>query len=152
MVFPLYERQYRPANTPLLLPGYRTQYLRLCCSAAVGSNTNSPRVLDCPVEIIRGTDKLRRAACSSTRLRANGEVPVLAKHRCRFTLTLFTLMFMHGGIAHIAGNMLFLWIFGDKHEDRLAISGTSFSTSVCVIASLAHVFTTAVFASDQSIC
>jgi membrane associated rhomboid family serine protease len=28
-------------------------------------------------------------------------------------------MFLHGGIAHIAGNMLFLWIFGDNVEDRL---------------------------------
>src|SRR5262245_24171244 len=34
-------------------------------------------------------------------------------------ITLFTSMFMHGGIAHIAGNMLFLWIFGDNVEDRL---------------------------------
>ena len=28
-------------------------------------------------------------------------------------------MFVHGGIAHLAGNMLFLWIFGDNVEDRL---------------------------------
>jgi len=28
-------------------------------------------------------------------------------------------MFMHGSIAHIAGNMLFLWIFGDNVEDRI---------------------------------
>jgi membrane associated rhomboid family serine protease len=28
-------------------------------------------------------------------------------------------MFLHGGIAHVAGNMLFLWIFGDNVEDRL---------------------------------
>ena len=28
-------------------------------------------------------------------------------------------MFMHGGIAHLLGNMLFLWIFGDNVEDRL---------------------------------
>ncbi|HEY6046451.1 MAG TPA: rhomboid family intramembrane serine protease, partial [Pyrinomonadaceae bacterium] len=34
-------------------------------------------------------------------------------------LTLITSMFMHGGIAHIFGNMLFLWIFGDNIEDRL---------------------------------
>jgi membrane associated rhomboid family serine protease len=34
-------------------------------------------------------------------------------------LTVFTSMFVHGGIAHIAGNMLFLWIFGDNVEDRL---------------------------------
>ena len=28
-------------------------------------------------------------------------------------------MFVHGGLAHLAGNMLFLWIFGDNVEDRL---------------------------------
>jgi membrane associated rhomboid family serine protease len=33
--------------------------------------------------------------------------------------TLFTSMFMHGGIIHIAGNMLFLWIFGNNVEDAL---------------------------------
>ena len=32
---------------------------------------------------------------------------------------LFTTMFVHGGWAHIAGNMLFLWIFGDNVEDRM---------------------------------
>jgi membrane associated rhomboid family serine protease len=31
----------------------------------------------------------------------------------------FTAMFMHAGWAHIAGNMLFLWIFGDNVEDRV---------------------------------
>jgi membrane associated rhomboid family serine protease len=30
-----------------------------------------------------------------------------------------TSMFMHGGFAHIAGNMLFLWIFGDNVENLL---------------------------------
>ena len=29
-------------------------------------------------------------------------------------LTVFTAMFMHGGIFHLAGNMLYLWIFGDN--------------------------------------
>ncbi len=33
-------------------------------------------------------------------------------------LTIFSSMFMHGGIFHILGNMLFLWIFGDNIEDR----------------------------------
>jgi len=33
-------------------------------------------------------------------------------------LTIFSAMFMHGGIAHILGNMLFLWIFGDNVEDQ----------------------------------
>jgi len=34
-------------------------------------------------------------------------------------LTLLTSMFMHGGIAHLLGNMLFLWIFGDNVEHRV---------------------------------
>jgi membrane associated rhomboid family serine protease len=33
-------------------------------------------------------------------------------------LTLLTSMFMHGGFMHIAGNMLYLWIFGDNIEDN----------------------------------
>ena len=35
------------------------------------------------------------------------------------SLTIFTSMFMHGGLAHIGGNMLYLWIFGDNIEERL---------------------------------
>lgn len=30
-----------------------------------------------------------------------------------------TSMFLHGGVFHIAGNMLFLWVFGDNVEDEL---------------------------------
>jgi membrane associated rhomboid family serine protease len=33
--------------------------------------------------------------------------------------TIFTSMFMHAGWAHLLGNMLFLWIFGDNVEERL---------------------------------
>lgn len=32
-------------------------------------------------------------------------------------LTVFTSMFMHGGFMHLAGNMLYLWIFGNNVED-----------------------------------
>ena len=32
---------------------------------------------------------------------------------------LFTSMFLHGGLMHLAGNMLFLWIYGDNVEHRL---------------------------------
>ncbi len=34
-------------------------------------------------------------------------------------LTAFTSMFLHGGWLHLAGNMWYLWIFGDNVEDRL---------------------------------
>jgi len=34
-------------------------------------------------------------------------------------LTIFTSMFLHGGLLHVGGNMLYLWIFGDNVEDTL---------------------------------
>ena len=37
----------------------------------------------------------------------------------REVVNVFTAMFVHAGWAHIGGNMLFLWIFGDNVEDRL---------------------------------
>src|SRR5688572_17070922 len=33
--------------------------------------------------------------------------------------TVFTSMFMHGGFWHLAGNMLYLWIFGNNIEDAM---------------------------------
>jgi membrane associated rhomboid family serine protease len=37
--------------------------------------------------------------------------------------TYLTSMFLHGGFLHLAGNMLFLWIFGDNLEDRMGHGG-----------------------------
>ena len=34
-------------------------------------------------------------------------------------LTLVSAMFLHGGVMHLAGNMLYLWIFGNNVEDIL---------------------------------
>ncbi|MBI2891536.1 MAG: rhomboid family intramembrane serine protease [Nitrospirae bacterium] len=34
-------------------------------------------------------------------------------------VSMVTSMFVHGGLAHLLGNMLYLWIFGDNVEDRL---------------------------------
>jgi membrane associated rhomboid family serine protease len=34
-------------------------------------------------------------------------------------LTVFTAMFLHGGLVHLGGNMLYLWIFGNNVEDAL---------------------------------
>jgi membrane associated rhomboid family serine protease len=64
-------------------------------------------------------------------------------------LTLLISMFMHGGWAHIGGNMLFLWIFGDNLEDRVGHVRYLIFYLVCgVIASLAHVFTTVAFGAN----
>jgi membrane associated rhomboid family serine protease len=55
--------------------------------------------------------------------------------------TLFTSMFMHGSWAHLGGNMLFLWIFGDNIENRQGHGRYLIFYLVCgIIASLSHVF------------
>ena len=38
-------------------------------------------------------------------------------------ISMFTAMFLHGGWMHLAGNMLFLWIYGDNVEHRLGHAG-----------------------------
>jgi membrane associated rhomboid family serine protease len=49
-------------------------------------------------------------------------------------------MFLHGGLLHLGGNMLFLWIFGNNVEDRLRPLGyLVFYLVGGVAASLAHV-------------
>ena len=49
-------------------------------------------------------------------------------------------MFMHGGIAHIAGNMLYLWIFGDNLENVMGHVRYLFFYLLCgVLAGLSHV-------------
>lgn len=57
-------------------------------------------------------------------------------------LSIFTSMFMHGGFLHIAGNMLYLWIFGDNVEDRFGhIPYLIFYIFGGVVASLTHLIT-----------
>lgn len=54
--------------------------------------------------------------------------------------TLLTSLFVHGGLFHIGGNMLFLWIFGDNVEDRFGhIAFFVFYLFAGVAASLAHI-------------
>lgn len=55
--------------------------------------------------------------------------------------TLLTSMFMHGSIAHIAGNMLYLWIFGDNLENVMGHFKYLLFYIICgIIASLSHVY------------
>ena len=59
-------------------------------------------------------------------------------------LTLITSMFMHGGLAHIFGNMLFLMIFGDNIENKIGHSRYLVFYLTCgILASLAHVYSSA---------
>ena len=60
-------------------------------------------------------------------------------------ITIFTSMFMHGGFLHIAGNMLYLWIFGNNIEDKLGHFKFLIFYLVCgVAAALSHILVASV--------
>ncbi|MBI3978237.1 MAG: rhomboid family intramembrane serine protease [Chloroflexi bacterium] len=53
--------------------------------------------------------------------------------------TMVTSLFIHGSILHLAGNMVFLWVFGDNVEDALGhVTYLAFYLACGVLASLAH--------------
>ena len=63
--------------------------------------------------------------------------------------TILTSMFMHGGIMHLAGNMLYLWIFGDNLENRMGhVRYLAFYLICGIVATLSHVFVTVAVGND----
>lgn len=59
-------------------------------------------------------------------------------------LTLLTYMFLHGNILHLAGNMIFLWVFGDNVEDAMGHMRFLFFYLLCgIFAGLAHALVSA---------
>lgn len=95
-----------------------------------------------PAEILSGQNIAEPVVLEDPSGQAAGEVlpapiPVY--------LTLLTAMFLHGGIAHIFGNMLYLAIFGDNVEDVLGHARYLFFYLVCgILAGLSHVLATVV--------
>jgi membrane associated rhomboid family serine protease len=58
------------------------------------------------------------------------------------TMTLFTAMFVHGGLMHVGGNMLYLWIFGNNIEDAMGHRRFVVFYALCgVAAAYAHALT-----------
>ncbi|KAF0142905.1 MAG: rhomboid family protein [Stygiobacter sp.] len=60
-----------------------------------------------------------------------------------YAISLFTSMFMHGGVGHLLGNMLFLYLFGKGVEDKMGIFlFIAIYLSTGVIATFAHMLLT----------
>lgn len=152
MVFPLYDDNQDRTTTPFV--NYAIIALNILVFVflqGLGSSTDFTYAFSTvPQEIMTGRDVVTDARV----VEYAGQrvlIPGLGATPLSVYLTLFTSMFMHGGIAHIAGNMLFLWIFGDNIEDRLGhVRYVIFYLLCGLIASLAHVFTTAAFAGEQA--
>ena len=57
--------------------------------------------------------------------------PVVKEKQKSPVLSVLTAMFLHGGLLHLLGNMLFLWVFGNNVEDRLGRIGYLLFYLVC---------------------
>jgi membrane associated rhomboid family serine protease len=83
-----------------------------------------------PWEVSHRTSLAAGGAAARSALQADYQVSAdeaaqlqeFLRDRCpgkSWLLSVFVAMFLHGGWLHIAGNMLFLWVFGNNVEDRL---------------------------------
>lgn len=92
-----------------------------------------------PREITSGVDLIEPEA-----IQIDGEVIAIpqAPGPPIIWLTLLSAMFMHGGFGHIAGNMLYLWIFGNNVEHRFGHAWfLLFYLSAGLVGSLAQIVT-----------
>lgn len=91
------------------------------------------------VELVGGDDFIMTWSFVPSRFLANpiGDSP-----------TLFTAMFMHAGLVHLGGNMLYLWIFGDNVEDRF---GHVWFTIFYLLCGLAATFAQLAFNLDSDV-
>jgi membrane associated rhomboid family serine protease len=100
-----------------------------------------------PAEILSGQDIITNSKIlNDPYTDQQVEMPGLQRTDIPVYLTLVTSMFMHGGLAHLAGNMLYLWICGDNLENMMGHLRYLFFYLLCgIIAGLSHVFASAFF-------
>jgi membrane associated rhomboid family serine protease len=153
MVFPLFDDNTDRLRTPFI--NYALIAVNLLVFVflqQLGANDQFTYAFSTvPKEILTGEDIVTSGRIVESVTGQRFQLPGLGATPGSVYLTLFTSMFMHGGIAHIFGNMLFLWIFGDNIEDRLGhLRYVTFYLICGLIASLAHVFTTAAFSTNPN--
>ena len=104
-----------------------------------------------PAEILTGHDISQAIPIRDPYGRVVGQID-LQPTPISVYLTLLTAMFMHGSFAHLFGNMLYLWIFGDNLEDAMGHARyLVFYLATGVLAGLTHVMVTAILGGDPLI-
>lgn len=88
---------------------YRLTHPGKDCAIGFPSREQRPGV------VCQGTSDYRNAR----ELQQQQSAPFVELDSPPWWVTILTSMFMHGGILHIAGNLLFLWVFGNNVEDFL---------------------------------
>ena len=90
-----------------------------------------------PLTLVEVVDTFARGATESCADVAVGPALFPGKN---VWLAALTSVFLHGSLAHLGGNMLFLWIFGNNVEDRMGhVRYLGFYLATGVLAAVAHV-------------
>lgn len=97
-----------------------------------------------PGEILTGQDIVTHSkVLTDPYTHQRFELPGLGVTPIPVLLTLFSSMFLHGGLSHLGGNMLFLYVFGDNVEDAMGHGRYLIFYLLCgLLAGLSHVFST----------
>ncbi|HKS40438.1 MAG TPA: rhomboid family intramembrane serine protease [Blastocatellia bacterium] len=153
MLFPIGDDNSDRTTTPIV------NYILIAINVLVfvffqgmGANDNFTYAFSTvPREIVTGQDQVTAPRTIEDPVSGDKfQAPGLQPTPFTVYITLLTSMFMHGGWAHLFGNMLFLWIFGDNLEHVMGRGRYLIFYLLCgIIASLAHVFTTVAFNGNQ---
>lgn len=94
-----------------------------------------------PAEILTGRDIITQGQVVVDQYTGERfDIPGLQATPIPVYFTLVTSIFMHGGWAHLIGNMLYLWVFGDNIENWLGHTKYFIFYMLCgILASLSHV-------------
>jgi membrane associated rhomboid family serine protease len=140
-----------PFVTVALIVANVVVYLLLQQPAATGAAAGDVRFVyeyaAIPCEVVTGdpldADEISRTLQFGEDEACVGEsqtnVPELFPDK-RVRVAVLVSMFLHGSLLHLAGNMLFLWIFGNNVEDRLGpVRYLAFYALAGVVATLVHI-------------
>jgi membrane associated rhomboid family serine protease len=155
MIFPLSDDNRDRRNVPVVNIGLIAANV-IVFVVVQGFGTNEAFTMSfstVPKEIVTGRDVVTPPHIEVERT-PDGiqqvKEPGLGRTPIPVYLTILTAMFMHGGLAHLAGNMWFLWIFGDNIEDDLGrVRYLVFYLLCGILASLAHVAVTEMTATSE---
>ena len=135
MLFPIGDDNYNRRATPIvtwMLIGINV-LVYVFLQGMTGENAFTYAYSVVPYEITHNVDLVGDFRIGNGLVRLfNGPTPIW--------LTILSAMFMHGGLSHIGGNMLYLWIFGDNVEDNMGRVRFLIFYLLCgILASVAHI-------------
>jgi membrane associated rhomboid family serine protease len=125
-VFPLKDdiptRRTPAVTIALIIANVVIFFLSIRTGGSIWSGPDAQTVVEygvIPYEITHPGDQCELVDQSQVLCEGMSGVQGQAESQVATWFTVFSSMFMHGGLLHIGGNMLFLWVFGNNVEDAM---------------------------------